>query len=199
MLIKTYFLAKWNVAIKHNSFVKFLVIFTAVFLICYFGALFITGLSVAGGLYSPFIDKYFDATAWLRSSLIISSKAFLSWIGTETYRKDEYVLRATTGRGIRIVYSCLGYGIMSFWAAYVAATAARMRTKMLWLFGGLFLIWLINVLRLSMVLQGAVKGWRFPFGWDHHTWFNIITYMAVFMMMYLFERNYKRIEHQSVI
>lgn len=182
-----------NMAFKQNSFVKFLVIFTAVFLICYFGALFITGIAVPGGSYSPFVAKYLDVTAGLRSSLIISSKVFLSWIGTETYREDEYVLRATTGSGIRIVYSCLGYGIMSFWAAYIAATAARIRIKKFWLFGGLLLIWLINVLRLSMVLQGAVKGWRFPFGWDHHTWFNIITYMTVFMMMYLFERNYKRI------
>ena len=176
-----------------KKFIQFILIFAAVFAMCYYGALFITGIAVPGGSYSPFIEKYLNITAWLRSSLICGAKLFLNIFGTHTLRENEYILRATGGKGIRLVYGCLGFGVMSFWAAYIAANAAILPKKIWWFFGGLFLIWFINVIRLSMVLQAQISSWHFPFGWDHHTWFNITTYLAIFVMMYFFERSLRPI------
>lgn len=175
--------------LQDKNFLRFVIIFAAVFLLFYYGASFLTGLAVPGGMYSPFAEKYLNVSAWLRDSLLYGSKEFLSLIGTETYRANEYVLRAVGGRGIRIVYSCLGFGVMSFWIAYMAATPGRLKIKWAWLAGGLILIWFINVLRLSAVLEGANKGWKFPLGWGHHTWFNIVSYLFIFMMIYFYHRN----------
>ena len=175
-----------------NTFLKFIVVFAPVFLICYFGALFITGVAIKGGFYSPFVEKYFNLSVWLRTSLIEGTKLFVSFFSIETIRTSEYVLRIPKGNGIRIVYSCLGFGVMSFWTAYIIATAADKLKKTRWLFTGLLLIWIINILRISMVIIAGKKGWKFPLGLDHHAWFNIIAYLTIFMMMYLFEKNIKK-------
>ena len=175
-----------------KSFLKFVFIFAAVFLLCYYGALFLTGLSVPGGNYSSFVDKNFNVANWLRSSLIFGTRVFVSLFNIDTVRSSDFVLSILNANGIRIVYSCLGFGVMRFWAAYIVATAAERKKKIVWFFSGLFIIWLLNVIRLSMVLLAGYKGWKFPFGWDHHTWFNIIAYLFIFTMMYFFEKNIKK-------
>ena len=175
-----------------KNFLKFVFTFTLVFLLCYYGAMFLTGLSVPGGNYSPFAEKYFNIADWLRSSLIFGTKIFVSIFNVETVRSSDYVLRIPNANGIKIVYSCLGFGVMSFWTAYIVATIAERKKKIAWLFSGLFIIWLINVVRLSMVLLAGKKGWKFPLGWDHHTWFNIIAYLFIFTMMYFFEKSIKK-------
>ncbi|MCY7291608.1 MAG: exosortase/archaeosortase family protein, partial [Ferruginibacter sp.] len=129
----------------------------------------------------------------LRSSLILTTKWVVSFFGINAVRTDEYVLRIPDANGIRIVYSCLGFGVMSFWIAYMVATLAKIKSKVKWLFGGLILIFTINVIRISMVLVSGNKGWRFPLGWDHHTWFNIVAYCAIFAMMYFFEKEIKKV------
>ena len=174
--------------LPHTSFLRFVVLFIAVFLLCYFGALMITGLAVPGDHYSEFIEKYFNIAAWIRSALISCSKSLLSVFGVATYRADEYILREVNGRGIRLVYSCLGFGVMSFWTAYIMASADTVKHKLLWLPAGLILIFIINVTRISLVLKTANSGRHFPFGWDHHTWFNIIAYIFMLGLIFLHER-----------
>jgi exosortase/archaeosortase family protein len=175
-----------------NSFIQFCFKFGVIFLVLYFGIKFITGVAVPGGMYSPFVEKFFNVASWFRSFLINATKWFLSLIGTETIKVDDYVLRAINGRGIRIVYACLGFAVLSFWTAYVLATEAIVSKKIKWLLGGLLLICSINILRISLVLLAGNAGWKFPFNWDHHTWFNIIAYLVIFAMMYFFEKSIKK-------
>jgi exosortase/archaeosortase family protein len=92
------------------------------------------------------------------------------------------------GRGIKIVYSCVGYGIMSFWIAFVVASAATFKKKAFWLIFGLLFIWLLNITRMSLLLVATNKGWKMPLGLDHHTWFNIFAYLFIFIFIYLFSR-----------
>jgi exosortase/archaeosortase family protein len=175
-----------------KKFIHFAVIFITLFLVCYYGTLFLTGLAVPGGRYSPFVEKYLNVAAWLRSSLLIASKFLLSMFGIETIRINEYVIRKVGGSGVRIVYACLGFGVMSFWFAYIVANIASLQKKMIWVSGGLFFLWVLNVVRISLVLVAGNKGWHFPFGWDHHTWFNIVAYLAIFAMIYFFEKSLKK-------
>ncbi len=174
-----------------KKFLRFIVLFISSFLLCYYAAQFITGLAVPGGIYSPFAEKYFNIAAWLRTSLILASKGLLAIFGIDTIRTSDYILRVPDAKGIRIVYACLGFAVMSFWVAYVLATTAAIKNKVVCFFAGLFLLWGINVIRISLVLVAANKGWQFPFGINHHTWFNIIAYVAIFAMMYFFEKNIK--------
>jgi exosortase/archaeosortase family protein len=176
----------------NKKFIRFVIIFISVFLVCYYGVLFLTGVAVPGGIYSPTVEKYFNISTWLRSSLLLATKILLSIFGTETVRINDYVIRAVGGGGVRIVYACLGFGVMSFWFAYVVATISSLKKKLLWVSGGLLFLWVLNVLRISLVLIADNKGWHFPFGWDHHTWFNIIAYLAIFAMIYFFEKSLKK-------
>ena len=96
------------------------------------------------------------------------------------------------GRGVNVGYSCLGYGVTSFWSAFVFAKIDSWKRKAVWMLGGALVLWIINVIRISLVLIGANSKWKFPFGWDHHTWFNIAAYLAIFVMIWLYDRSRKK-------
>ncbi|HCF63679.1 MAG TPA: hypothetical protein DEU93_05525 [Chitinophagaceae bacterium] len=64
--------------------------------------------------------------------------------------------------------------------------------KGMWLIIGWGVLWIINVVRIGLLLIAYNKGWGMPLGIDHHTWFNIFAYGAIFFMMYLFERKGKQ-------
>ncbi len=170
-----------------KNFLKFTAIFLGTFAVCYYGALFFTGLAVPGGSYSPFVEKYVNIASWMRSAIILSSKWLLSLFGIATFRADDYVLRAVSGNGVRIVYSCLGFGVMSFWTAYIVATPAHLKKKIGWFLIGILSLFIINVVRISLVLASSEKGWQFPFGWDHHTWFNIVAYLFIFILIFSYQ------------
>jgi exosortase/archaeosortase family protein len=178
--------------IGDNKFIRFVLLFICTYILFYYSIKFITGIAAPGGYHSSFIENYFNIAAWLRSSLILSSKFLLSLIDMNTERLDDYVLKLINGRGIRIVYACLGFAVMSFWAAFITASSTNFKKKTQWLFGGLFILWLLNVVRISLVLIAGNKGWHFPFNWDHHTWFNIIAYFFILIMIFLFEKNIKQ-------
>ena len=57
--------------------------------------------------------------------------------------------------------------------------------------GGTAVLYIINVVRISLVLLSNDRGWHFPFGWDNHTWFNITAYLAIFILIYFFDRSVK--------
>lgn len=113
-------------------------------------------------------------------------------LGYPTFFSDKFTLRMTTGEGVRMVYSCIGYGVMSFWAAFVIANKGSWGKKTAWVLCGLSALWIINVLRLSLLLLADRNNWKFPLGWDHHTWFNIVAYACIFGMIYFYDRTGKK-------
>jgi exosortase/archaeosortase family protein len=152
----------------------------------------IIGLSTPDNLYNVVVDKYLNFIDPLRDSLIYGAKDFLSLLGIVTYRTDHYSLMIKdSGESVRMVYSCIGYGVMSFWVAFMIANKGSFSKKAKWIVFGLFVLWIINVLRLSLLLLALKKSWRIPFGWDHHTWFNILAYSLIFLMIYLYDRTNK--------
>jgi len=172
-------------------FVRFVIKFLLVFAICYYGTIAVIGLTVPGGHYSPFIDHYLDYVSWIRNSLLYGSKAVLAVFGLDTYVVGDHNLRVFNGRGIRIEYVCVGYGVMSFWIAFVVASAGTLKKKIIWCLGGLIFIWLLNITRLCLLLVAINKGWPMPLGLDHHTWFNIFAYIFIFIFIFLFNRQSK--------
>ncbi len=94
--------------------------------------------------------------------------------------------------GVNVVYSCLGYGVTSFWIAFVFANRGSWKRKLAWMIGGTLALWFINVLRLSLVMLANNNNWAIPFGWDHHTWFNIFAYVLIFLMIYVYDKNLKK-------
>ncbi len=91
-----------------------------------------------------------------------------------------------------MVYSCVGYGIMSFWGAFILANTAALKRKLLWIIGGWLVIWCINVIRVCLLLVSINNNWSMPFGWDHHTWFNVVAYFFLFVLIYFYDHSEKR-------
>ena len=176
-----------------NSFLKYFFKFVIIFCIFYFGTIAIIGLAAPGGYYVAFIDHYFNYISWLRSSLLYAARAIVFIAGFETYVWNIYTLRIQNGRGVHIGFDCLGYGVLSFWAAFIIANKGSWIKKAKWIAGGFFLIWMINVLRISFLLIAINKHWAMPLGLDHHTWFNIAAYSCIFILIYFFARSDKQL------
>lgn len=174
--------------LKNKTFLIFVAKFFATFLICYYVTLGVIGISAEGGMYNGFISKNLNYIDWIRSSLLAGTKFILKIFGTETYLNNKYNIKQINGRGIVIVYQCVGYGIMSFWTAFIVALQGKFSKKIVWWFIGIITFWIINVIRLALLLVATNKNWSFPFGWDHHTWFSIVAYSFMLYFIYLFDK-----------
>lgn len=177
----------------YNNFLsKYLVKFLLIFSVLYFGTKALIGITSPGGFYSTLATDYLDYISLLRNGLLYSSKALLSILGYHTYLKDTFTLKLDDGRGVKIVYSCIGYGLMSFWMAFIIANKGKFIKKMKWMLAGLFFIFFVNVMRISLMLIGIKQHWSAPFGLDNHTLFNITVYSIIFIMIYLFDLSEKK-------
>jgi len=176
-------------SLKNHSLLSYIIKFIGVFCICYFGTIAVIGLSAPGGYYSAFIHNYFDYVTLLRKSLMHGSATLLSLLGYHAVISNVY-LKIENGREVQMGFDCLGYGVMSFWIAFIVANKGTWLKKLKWIFGGLFLIWLINVARISMLLLSINNHWAFPF-FDHHTWFNIFAYLLIFILIYFYDKSGK--------
>jgi exosortase/archaeosortase family protein len=169
----------------------YLIKFICTFSFLYFGTIAVIGLAAPGSYYSPLIDHYLNYVAWLRSSLLHGCKLILSVAGFDIYQKDIYTLTLLHGRGVHVGFDCLGYGVLSFWAAFIIANNGSLLKKVKWICAGLFFIWMINVGRIAILLIAINKQWAMPLGLDHHAWFNISAYCCIFIMIYFFDRSNK--------
>lgn len=160
----------------------------------YFGTLAIIGLSTPENYYNQFVADYFNFIGPLRTSLLLASHWILSIFGFQTFLSNEFTLSIQGGAGVRMVYSCIGYGVMSFWGAFVFANKGGWQKKLKWILGGWAALWFINVVRVSLLLLATDKNWSIPFGWDHHTWFNIAAYALIFGMIYFYDRAFRGTE-----
>ena len=183
---------------KNNEFTTYLVKFIGIFCVLYFGTKALIGLVSPGGYYVAFLDQYFNYISWLRASLLYAIKLLFTLTDFSVYNKNIYTIGIENGSGIHIVYSCLGYGVMSFWSAFVLANAGSKKKKASWLLLGLLIIWSINVLRLSIFMLSNNNHWQIPFGLDHHNLFTVFAYGGIFIMMYFFDRSGKEIKNTYV-
>lgn len=155
----------------------------------FFGTEAIIGLSAPVGYHSGFVENYLNFIPHLRNSLLISSKYFLSLIGYEAYQSSPIHLSLVSGGSVQLVYTCLGYGVTSFWIAFIFANNGRWQKKLAWMIGGAVVLYIINVIRIALTLLGNSRKWHFPFGWDNHTWFNIAAYGMIFLMIWFYDKS----------
>lgn len=176
-----------------RSFILYVARFLGCFLMFYFGTLLIIGLSSEENYYSPFVAHYVDYVTPLRRGILVGANLFVELLGYKTQFVDVYTVAIEGAKGVKMVYSCVGYGVMSFWAAFVIANRGPFFTKLAWLFGGWIILYILNVLRISFLLVANLKHWSTPFELDHHTLFNIVAYGFIFALMFAFDRQQKQL------
>jgi len=175
----------------NNAFLIYLLKFAGIFCLCYFGTLAMIGLAAPGGYYSPFIAKYLDYVSWIKMSLIHATGFILSVFNIHTQIEPGFLIRFVHGRGVIIAMDCVGYGVYSFWIAFVAANKGNFSKKLVWIICGVLGLWFINVIRITLFLTSINKGWPMPLGIDHHTWFNIFAYGLIFLMIWMYDRAFR--------
>lgn len=176
---------------RDKKFLRFLITFLGVFLLLYFGTIAWIGIAAKGSYYNPIVDKYLDYVSGIKHSLMFGVKHLLGMFGYDVVTQPDFRVRLAGGKAVLIAMDCVGYGVYSFWIAYIVANPGSWIYKFRWVIGGVLLLWFINVVRISLFLLAVNKGWPMPLGINHHTWFNIFAYVAIFSMMYFVEKRSK--------
>jgi exosortase/archaeosortase family protein len=170
----------------------YLVKFFGAFFLLFYGTEAVIAFSSPGRFYLPFVEAHLNFIDPFRQFLLGATQNLLSLFGFQAVQKDMYTLGFTGGSNIVLVYSCIGYGVISFWVAFVFANKGSWSKKAVWMVAGCACLCAINIFRISALLVAVNKKWAIPLGWDHHTWFNIVAYGLIFCLMYLYDRSAKR-------
>ena len=174
-----------------NPFFLYILKFAGIFCVCYYGTIAMIGLAAPGGYHVPFIEKYLDYVHWIKLSLMYGPALILSLFGINTHMDPGYLIHFAPGEGVVIAMDCVGYGVYSFWIAFIAANTGTWMRKAKWILFGLLGLWFINVLRVTLLLTAINKNWPMPLGLDHHDWFNIFAYLLIFTMIWWYDKTGK--------
>jgi exosortase/archaeosortase family protein len=171
--------------IRSNQGLRFGITFLVLFLLFYYFNLFFIGITGEGGMfYSAFLDRNLNYIRWLRLALLYICSGLLELFGYETIIYPTR-LKLVGGVSVGLVYTCLAYGVMSFYAAFVIAWPKPFRDKWKMLLGGLMVINILNVLRIcAVLLVYSYYSRKGGIDIDHHVIFNIIVYVIIIAMIY---------------
>jgi len=160
---------------------KFAFSFLLLFVIFYYFNILFYGVTSPGNHYYPFLADNLNYIQSLRWFLLSCSTQILDWMGFTTIHNDTQLLVAGKG-SIEVVYSCLGLGLMSFFAAFVISYPKQLKQKIIFLVSGLLVIQALNIVRFVLLtLFWSKKANRIV---DHHTIFNIIIYIIIMISLY---------------
>lgn len=166
---------------KRNSPMQFAAWFVGLFVVFYYFNILFFGVTSPGKYYSPFLDQHLNYIQGLRWLLLKSSAFILDTLGYPaiTSNFDLMVVGRTT---IKLVYSCLGLGVISFFAAFVLAYPKPTKAKLIFLAGGILGIEVLNVIRFVLLALFWTK--QDSELMDHHTIFNILIYIIIAISLY---------------
>lgn len=171
-----------------NPSIRFVVLFLGLFSLFYYFNIFYMGVTAPGNYYSLFLDEHLNYISGFRHLLIAISAWVLRIFDYQVFTSDT-TLHALNAGGINVVYSCLGFGVMSFFVAFVIAWPERSLKSKLWFIPvGLVLIQLLNIARFIMI----TLFWRsspYRSVVDHHTLFNVILYAVLLASIYFWINN----------
>ena len=171
--------------IKNPKF-KFIATFLFFALFFYYGSYGYIGITTPGGDYFPFLDKYLNIFDWYRAFLLLGSHLITELVGYHSIIVNKYHLQIINGHSVQLVFSCLGAGLLGVWFAFVIAYPSYLKKKLIWTLIGFLVISILNMIRLAgLVIVANKVNLNFT---DHHTYFNIVVYIFIIIMIYFFTR-----------
>jgi exosortase/archaeosortase family protein len=175
-----------KVRIKQNEPIRFAITFIVLFLIFYYFNIFFFGITSPGNLYSPFLANHLNYIQGLRWLLLCSTAQILKLLGFSAIFNNYELL--VGGRGaIRVVYTCLGLGVLSFFTAFVLSYPKCWKSKIIFLTCGIFTIEFLNILRF--VILSLFWNKQTTNIIDHHTIFNILIYIIISISLYFWVKS----------
>jgi exosortase/archaeosortase family protein len=175
-----------QIGIKNSAAVRFGITFLVLFVLFYYANIFFFGLTTRHNNYSLFLTEHLNYIAWLRHALLTSSATLLNWLSYSSVASDTQLLVAGHGR-IEMVYTCLGLGVMSFFAAFVIAYPKKIKAKLIFLFTGILVIQILNIFRLMLLALFWTKSKNRII--DHHVIFDVVIYILISVALYYWINN----------
>ncbi|MDB4902166.1 MAG: hypothetical protein JWQ63_1447 [Mucilaginibacter sp.] len=168
--------------VSNNESLKFIFSFIILFPLFYYFNIFFFAITTPGShYYNSFLANHFNYISWLRELLLNSSAQILNFLGFTAITNEYDLLLA--GHGIiKLVYSCLGLGVMSFFSAFVLSYPQKVKSKIIFLIAGILGIQILNILRFILLALFWNKHASQIF--DHHTVFNISIYFIIAVSLY---------------
>jgi exosortase/archaeosortase family protein len=173
---------------KKNEPLRFILSFIILFPLFYYFNIFFFSITSPGShhYYSAFLDDNLNYIRGLRWILLQSSAQVLNWLDFAAITNQYDLLVA--GHGIlKLVYSCLGLGVISFFAAFVISYPKKLKSKIIFLVTGILGIELLNIVRFVVLALFWDK--QHALILDHHTIFNIIIYLAIAISLYFWVKH----------
>jgi exosortase/archaeosortase family protein len=171
---------------KKNQPLKFIITFILLFAAFYYFNILFFGITAPGNYYSAFLADHLNYIRGLRWLLLHSTAQILNWLGYGAIT-NEYDLLVAGHGVIQLVYSCLGLGLISFFAAFVLSYPKKWKSKIIFLIGGIIGIELLNITRF--VLLALFWNKRDATIFDHHTVFNIFIYLTIAITLYFWVKH----------
>lgn len=176
---------------KNNTFsvLHFLIVFLLLTIAFYS---YVGVVSPGGKAYSPFLDHYANFPAALSYFISKSAKSGLQLAGYDVYQKAPNNVTIRGSHGVTIIWACLGFGVMSFWLAFVWAHRAKLGYKIKWAAAGVCLITAINIIRIDSIALANYYRWKTYQFIEPHFAFTVVSYIAIFLLTVYFIRNYRK-------
>ena len=180
--------------------IKFVITLFILYILFSQGNLFMNSVMTPGSrFHNAYIADHLDYIQGLKTALIVPAIWIIKAFGFYAiYNKMDIMV--VSGPYLRVNYSCLGLGVMSFLAAFVLAFPASWKSTFKMLVIGFIAIYVLNVLRIAGlgVLLGFFKSQRNNFTY-HHEIFNIIVYICIFAMLYFWIKKSNKLVKNQII
>jgi exosortase/archaeosortase family protein len=162
---------------QHNP-LKFALLFITLFMVFYYFNILFFRATNHGPHNIAILADHFNYIRWLRWLLLGGSAQLLKLFGYGAISNNYELLVAGHG-AIKVVYTCLGFGVLSFYAAFVLAYPKPVKSKIIALVIGIAGVEFLNIIRFMLLALYGNNGII-----DHHTLFNIIIYVIISIGLY---------------
>ncbi|MCZ4221786.1 exosortase Y [Pedobacter rhodius] len=166
--------------------IKFIVMLFILYIVFSQGNIFMNSMMSPGGkYYNAYLADHFNYIQGLKNAIIIPAIWLIKLFGFYAIHNEQDVM-VVNGPLLRISYSCLGLGVMSFLAAFVLAFPTSWKETIKMLVVGIAGIYFLNICRIAGlgILFGAFRSQHKYFEY-HHEIFNVLVYIIIFVMLYI--------------
>lgn len=154
--------------------------------------LFLTGISIPGGrLYAPFFESV-NFIEWNTKIILEASNIVLNTLNFNTFLQKD-ILGITGKSSVKLLHACLGFQIISGYAALILAFPTKAKLKIQYLALGILVVQIINIIRVSgLVFLYSFREKSTLLTIDQHDLFNWVAVSFIILVFYFFLRATKK-------